>query len=128
MNRREKIGVFAIGAAGYPIIELLYRKRTHWSMAVAGGVCFSLIYRIHGTKRPLLLRCAMGAAAVTCVEFVTGLVVNRLFKLGVWDYSKKRFNLLGQVCPKYTGMWFALCAALSPVCKGIRAVYRRKKR
>ena len=38
-----------------------------------------------------------------------GCVVNRLLKWQVWDYSGRFGNLLGQVCPLYTGLWFLLC-------------------
>ena len=120
MNRKENQTVFLVGAMGYPILELLYRRRTHWSMALAGGLCFSFIYRIHQTKRSLLRRSALGAAAVTGVELLTGLIINRHLKLNVWDYSKRRFNFLGQVCPAYTCLWLGLSAMLSPVCKGLR--------
>ena len=30
--------VFALGAAGYAALELLWRGRTHWTMALTGGV------------------------------------------------------------------------------------------
>ena len=29
--------VFALGAAGYATLELLWRGRTHWTMALTGG-------------------------------------------------------------------------------------------
>ena len=120
MSGKEKAAVFAIGAAGYPLLELLYRKRTHCSMALAGGICFSLIYRIHKSRRSFLSRCLRGAAAITAVELATGLVVNKLMRLHVWDYSRARFNLLGQVCPRYTAIWFALTAAVAPLCGVLR--------
>lgn len=126
MHKNEKRVIFALGAVGYPILELLYRRRTHWSMALAGGICFSMIYRIHQRRRPLLMRCASGALAVTGVEFVAGLLVNRLFKLRVWDYSARRHNILGQICPAYTGVWFGLCAILSPLCKRLRLYFSVK--
>ena len=117
--------VFAIGAIGYPALEMLYRRRTHWSMSLAGGACFSAIYAIHKTKGPLLCRCMRAAACVTAVEFVTGLIVNRWLRLGVWDYSKNRWNVLGQVCPRFTAAWLGLSALASPLCRGLRLYFSR---
>ena len=37
------IGAFVVGAIGYPLLELIYRKRTHYSMAVAGGIGLCLM-------------------------------------------------------------------------------------
>lgn len=34
--------LFLIGGAIYVIIELVCRGRSHWTMAVVGGICFVL--------------------------------------------------------------------------------------
>lgn len=114
-NAVEKMGfVFLFGGVGYGLIELIWRGRTHPSMVLTGGACFSIIYGMNKwlRKRPLFVRCALSAAAITAVEFSVGLVVNRLLGLGVWDYSNQKFNLLGQICPLYTFFWFLLCIPL----------------
>ncbi len=126
MSRAEKRAIFAIGAAGYPLLEMLYRKRTHWSMALAGGVCFSFMYHIHQTKRSLVRRGILSAIAISGVELMTGLVVNRVLNLDVWDYSGKRFNILGQVCPTYAAIWFGLSTLLAPVCRGLGMYFSRR--
>ena len=36
---KEKATAFAVGATGYPCIEILARGHTHWSMALLGGIC-----------------------------------------------------------------------------------------
>lgn len=122
-SAKESAAVFAIGAIGYPLLELLWRKRTHPSMALAGGVCFLAIYRVHAQKRPLLSRCVRGALAVTGVELFTGLLVNRLLRLGVWDYSRRRFALFGQICASYSALWFLICALASPLCAKLRLYF-----
>ena len=35
--------LFLVGGFTYIIIELLWRGHTHWSMAIAGGLCFLII-------------------------------------------------------------------------------------
>lgn len=108
---RDYSAVWLVGSAGYNLLEILWRGFTHWTMAVTGGLCFFLLYRLN-LRRPregVLRKCLRGTFAVTAVEFLVGCVVNRLLKWQVWDYSGRFGNLLGQVCPLYTGLWFLLC-------------------
>lgn len=109
-ERRQCLRAFAIGAVGYSAIELLYRRRTHWTMAVTGGLCFMLMHKVCRKYRakPLLFKCAVGAGVITAIELAVGMVVNRVLKWGVWDYSGNFLNFKGQICPLFTGMWFLL--------------------
>lgn len=114
-NRAERTTVeFLFGGVGYGLIEVLWRGHTHPSMVVTGGGCFLIISGVNRLLRgrSLFLRSAVSAAGVTAVEFSVGVVVNRWLGLGVWDYSKLPYNLLGQICPLYSGLWFLLCLAL----------------
>ena len=93
MKVLEYGGVFTAGGLGYGGLELLWRGRTHWSMLLCGGVCAVLIYLIAGRERTVLWRrWTLCAAAVTTVEYFTGVLV----------------NVLGQICPLYTLFWFGL--------------------
>ena len=40
----------------------------------------------------------LGMLAATALEYVTGDVMERLFKVRYWDYSKQKFNLNGHIC------------------------------
>ncbi len=101
---------FLIGALGYPALELAYRRRTHYSMALAGGICHVLIRRIARRRGSRAGKALLGAAAVTGCELLIGLVFNRHHK--VWDYRSQHFHIAGQVCPRYFAIWYALCYAL----------------
>ena len=126
LSRKESLLVVGFGAVAYPLLEMLWRRRTHVSMAVAGGMCFSLLYRIHLREKPLLARCLAGALSITAVELITGLIVNRLLHLRVWDYSRNRFHLLGQVCLRYSLYWFALSGLIAPVCGKMRLHFTKR--
>lgn len=119
---RERLLVFGVGAAGYSMLEILWRGYTHWSMALTGGFCFSAIYEINRRLRhkPMLLRCALGAAVITGAELLVGLLVNERLHLNVWDYSRRRFNYRGQICALYSMLWFLLCIPLGPFCAWLR--------
>lgn len=59
-------------------------------------------------EMPLVGQACICAAAITALEFVTGLVLNVWLGLGVWDYSHLAGNVLGQICPQFTLLWLVL--------------------
>lgn len=107
--------LFVLGGAAYVLLELVWRGRSHVSMAIAGGVCLALLYGVftHLPALPLLLKCVMGACIITAVEFITGAIVNVRLQLAVWDYSRLPHNLYGQICLRYSLLWLLLCAPVS---------------
>ena len=116
----EMLFVFLLGAFGYGILELFWRGRTHYSMLITGGLCFFIIYflNLHYTDKGLMFKCLAGMLVITAIEFVVGVLVNKILLLQVWDYSAMRYNLLGQVCLLYSGLWFLLgipLAYLTPI-------------
>lgn len=119
---KEQLTVFATGAAGYPIIELIWRQSTHWSMALAGGTCLLLLYNLYGkfTKLSLGMKCVLGSGVITAVEFVAGLLVNCWQDWNVWDYSCFKFHFMGQICLVYSVLWGLLCLPMSGLCKIMR--------
>lgn len=114
--------IFGIGAAGYSLLEILWRGYTHWSMALAGGGCFAALYRIDRqlTRAAAWLKAAAGCALITAVEFAVGCVVNLWLRWNVWDYSERFGNLFGQICPLFSLIWFAVSLAVFPVCAVLR--------
>ncbi|MDO4568269.1 MAG: hypothetical protein Q4B99_04830 [Clostridia bacterium] len=97
---------FLIGGFGYMGLELLWRRRTHWSMGLAGGACTALLYALFTLYSFSIWEAYLASALViTCVELVFGYVFNCCLGMNVWDYSRSKFNLLGQICLPYTLMW-----------------------
>ena len=116
---KEYAIIFLSGGLFYALIEILWRGYTHWSMAVTGGGCVLGLYVIN-IKRPLVplwKRCAGCSLFITAVEFTVGCIVNLRFRWHVWDYSDMKLNILGQVCPLFTLMWFFLCIPGSAMCR-----------
>jgi uncharacterized membrane protein len=105
----EGLLTFAIGAVGYGGLELLWRGHTHWTMLLAGGICLTLLRLISRSTLPFLTQCILGSATITGVELVTGLVCNCMLHWNIWNYSARWCNLMGQVCPLYSLLWFFLC-------------------
>ena len=117
----EFLIVFLLGGSAYGAIEVLWRGHTHWSMLLTGGLCFSFIYLIASRSRDSRLhQYILCAAVVTTVEFLVGAVVNLKLGLDVWDYSNRRWNLMGQICARYTLYWLILSV---PACAIARKLY-----
>ena len=103
--------LFLVGGAIYCVIELLYRGYTHPSMYILGGLCFivcGLFNEIFEWSTPLLIQMLLSSIAITILEFITGVIVNLILHLNVWDYSNLPFNLLGQICLPFCIIWFFL--------------------
>ena len=117
----ENAVVFYLGGMFYCTVELLWRISTHGSMFLLGGLCFWTISSLgRRVRMPLLAQMALGACIVTFFEFWTGVLVNRVMHLGVWDYSAVPFNLLGQICLPFTLLWFPLCGIGILLDRGMR--------
>lgn len=105
---KKNIFIFLTGSSLYPTLEVAWRGRTHFSMAIAGGICLCLIDRICNSdlhNKKMITRCCAGAGIITGVEFVTGVLVNLILKLNVWDYSAQPLNIMGQICLPFTILW-----------------------
>lgn len=108
---KEYTVVLGFGAVLYSLIEVVFRGYTHWTMTVTGGITFLAIYLLY-TRVPMeniFLRSLAGCAIITLIEFGVGCIVNRWLGWQVWDYSAHYFNVLGQICPLFSAIWFALC-------------------
>lgn len=78
-------------------------------MGVLGGACFVLIGLINEVftwDTPLCLQGIIGSLIVTTLEFISGLILNVWLNLDIWDYSRVPFNVMGQICPRFTIGWF----------------------
>ena len=115
MKRSEKTAILvSVGCWGYPMLEYAWRGWSHWSMALAGGICCGLLGTIsdHLQGHRLPVRCAAGCAAITGIELIFGCIFNLGLHMQVWDYSEEWLNLGGQICARYAILWFLLSAPL----------------
>ncbi len=106
---------FLLGGAGYVGLELLWRGHSHWTMFLAGGICFLLLGQLSRLPWPPACTIVLGACMITSVELLLGLLFNRSYT--IWDYRHMPLNLLGQVCVPFTLLWV-------PVSFGAILLYR----
>lgn len=100
--------LFIVGGAVYYSMEMLFRGYSHYSMAILGGICFiacGLLNEILSWDTPLLLQGLIGSGIITVLEFLTGVLVNMILHLNVWDYSNMPLNVLGQICLPFSLLW-----------------------
>lgn len=97
----ECLFVFAIGAILYYAIEIIYRGYSHWSMFLLGG-CGMLFIDIQGHacrwQEGLVIQVFRSSIFILCLEFMTGLIVNKWLSWQIWDYSDQPYTLWGQIC------------------------------
>lgn len=105
------------GALGYGLLEVFWRGFTHWSMLVAGSLCFCMIDYLDRNVAELgdWGKALLAALVITSVELIFGVVFNIYGKAYVWDYSALPFNFLGQICLLYAAIWVALARFLLPI-------------
>lgn len=111
--------LFWWGGLIYCGIEILWRRRTHTSMFFAGGFSMVAVYLIYSMLWNVswLLTLILCGVSITAVEFSVGYIVNLKLRLNVWDYSDRKYNLMGQVCPLYTFLWMALSLPAVYLCR-----------
>lgn len=110
LNKYLVLGL--VPATLYVIIEILFRGYSHISMfclAFFLGITLGGINEWLPWEMSLLKQMFIGAVWVTCLEGLTGLVVNVWLGLHVWDYSSMPFTFLhGQICLPFSIAWFFL--------------------
>ena len=104
--------LFIIGGISYFFIEILWRGYSHMTMLILGGLCFILVGLIgehyFTFNKYLLLQQVISCLIITVLELVFGLILNLGMGLDIWDYSNLKFNFMGQICLKYSILWFFL--------------------
>ena len=100
--------IICTGGMVYYNIEILFRGYSHISMFLCGGLSFYTIGILN--ERPdiqpsFLTQMILGTLIITVYEFMTGLVVNLIFHLQVWDYSDMPFNFDGVICLTFSILW-----------------------
>ena len=111
MKSIEKLAtIFIIGGLGYGLLEILFRGFTHWSMIITGGSALLSLYLINQAlpNHSIIIKSLIGCSVITIMEFTVGLIVNKIFPFGVWDYTGSPDNILGVISLRFTLCWFAI--------------------
>ena len=120
MKLSRYVFVFLMGFFLYAFVEVTGRGYTPWTMCITGGIVLLVIYTLSNRPATSLIRtCLLGTAAITLIEFAVGVFDNIIMGWEVWDYSDIPLNILGQVCPLFSLLWFVLCIPAYYLCRYI---------
>lgn len=105
----EYLVLFTIGGFTYVCIEILYDGSSAFSMFVCGGlslILIGLINEILSWNMNFFLQCLIGCLLITTMELITGILVNADYH--IWDYRQIPLNFKGQICLRFSLIWYAL--------------------
>src|SRR5574344_2410179 len=68
------------------------------------GACIILMATLP-VKGSIVLIFIFGMTAATVLEYITGSVMESIFKIRYWDYSNEKFNLNGHICLLCSFAW-----------------------
>lgn len=80
-----------------------------------GSGAIAMLWLSLPVKGNLVLVFLLGMAGATVLEYVTGYVMERLFKMKYWDYSSNPLNLNGYICLGSSIAWGFLTILLTEV-------------
>ena len=107
----ESLVLFFVGGTIYYAIEMLWRGHSTWQMVLVGGICFLFCGSVNEFLNwdmliwKQMLICSIG---ITAIEFLSGYILNIVLQLGIWDYNRMPFNVLGQICLPFSLGWYVL--------------------
>lgn len=108
-NAEKYLLLFLFGGAVYGLIEVSFRGYTHWSMIITGGSAVLALFIINEAMRAsIFIKALVGTAVITTLEFTVGIIVNKVFNLGVWDYTNLPDNFMGQISLTFSLCWYGL--------------------
>ncbi len=128
-NIDKYIFIFLFGGFGYGALEVIFRGFTHWSMIITGGSALLILYLLNNAlpKANLFLKALIGALVITVIEFSVGIIVNKVFTFGVWDYTGIPGNILGIITPTFSLCWYAISIIMISIFESVQKLFSLQK-
>ena len=127
ISMKKYLLLFLIGGVGYGTLEILWRGYTHWSMIIAGGICFTLFSVIsdifEGSN--LFIKSVIAALTITSIELWFGVTFNIILGMDVWDYGNIPLNFLGQICLRFSLLWLLLSSLFLPLAEKVSRLFEK---
>ena len=118
--------LFVIGSLIGWIIELFFRRfvsQKKWvnpgfltgpylpiygfGVLVLYGVS-NLSFGITNHAVDIIVHILIVGVGMTLIEFIAGLIFIKGFKVKLWDYSDRKGNIMGIICPSFSIIWLAV--------------------
>ena len=72
----------------------------------------------------IIAKCVISTLIITTLEFMVGYIVNIVLKCSVWDYSHMPYNVKGQICLAFFGIWLVLGTPMTILSDALRKFFR----
>lgn len=117
------------GGTLYFFFEVVFKsltghpERISWTMLLLALILCIPLERMGAElpwEMPLPLQALICAVTITATEFVVGCVLNLWLGLAIWDYSDLWGNVLGQICPQFSALWYVFSIIFIPVFDWLR--------
>ena len=109
---KKEFFIFLVMGCIYTNIELVCRGYISSIDACSRRFVWTLIGLINNIapNKQLYKQCLLSMIIVTCVEFISGYILNIKMGLNIWDYSNLplTLNIMGQVSLLFSVFWFFL--------------------
>lgn len=56
----------------------------------------------------IIVRILIIGVGMTLIEFIAGLIFIKGFKIKLWDYSNRKGNIMGIICPSFSLIWLVV--------------------
>ena len=56
----------------------------------------------------IVVRVVIIGVGMTLIEFIAGLIFIKGFKIKLWDYSNRKGNIMGIICPSFSLIWLVV--------------------
>lgn len=104
------VGNQLVGYKGIKPLSLM--GYTSLWMFVVGGICGVLIGNLNDHPRfydkKIWQQILIGGTTITLAELFSGILLNLILGLNIWDYSKDSFNFMGQIELKNCLLWYLI--------------------
>ena len=125
----ETVFLFILGGSLGWLCELIFRRVVHHKWINPGflvgpclplyasgvlllyGMCELPMPHIESEVLQTVIRIVIISVSLTAIEYVTGLVFTKVYRVRLWDYSGRPGNIDGIICPLFSLIWAAAGAA-----------------
>lgn len=82
---------------------------------VYGCGVLAVVVVLSPLKQTILLLFLGSFVLVSAIEFLTGFLLEKFFHNKWWDYSERKFNICGYICPLFSILWGLGCTLVLKV-------------
>ena len=79
---------------------------------IYGFGVLSVILLLQDYRHDTVLLYLLSVVVATILELITGIMLEKLFHHKWWDYSDRKFNIKGYICPQFSVVWGIACVVV----------------